>query len=321
MESRRKGKIVAINSKAAGRLNSIGLSQSELDRLLTELDGDLSSPSPRRLYARWKFNSPSVQMLLKHSSGTEIPIRVACRNLSCGGASVLHSAYVHTGSLCTLMLPRRGGAAMPCTGKVVRCTHRQGTIHELGIAFDRPIRMREFFSEGTMLDRYSFENVDPSKLDGCLLVVSGSPLQQKSVGALLADTSVRIRAAASCAAAGRRTRECRPDPLRLEAGGRHGRVAAAEPAGDGDLNTVSGLDPQLVQARTDGGGRRAGGIPSSAAPGRHAAPGVGRVSAGAGDRQLGLGGRGEHRVAAAEAAGDAAAAAPGVGTPRRDRVL
>lgn len=192
MAQRRTGKIVTADPGVPGRLNSIGMGQAELDRLLAQFDVASGVCSPKRLYSRWRFNSPSVQMLLRHSSGMEIQIRVACRNLSCGGASVLHSAYVHTGSRCTLLLPRRGERPLPCAGAVVRCQHREGIVHELGIAFESPIRVRDFFGRGIVLDQFSFERVDPSKLQGCVLAVSDSAPQQELLGTLLAETGVRL---------------------------------------------------------------------------------------------------------------------------------
>jgi CheY-like chemotaxis protein len=198
--ARRQGKISRAAETSSVRMNTVGMSQRDLDALLSELDRP-DAAHPRREFARWSFRALSVEMLLRHSSGTDLSMRVATRNLSCGGAAVLHNAYVHLNTPCTLVLPQRGNVTAPVEGRVVRCEHRQGVVHELGIKFNRPIRMRDFCGDEPLVDRFSFEHVEPASLVGTVLVVSNSELQHRTIAHFLGDTQVRLRFVQSCAAA------------------------------------------------------------------------------------------------------------------------
>ncbi|MCC7388504.1 MAG: response regulator [Phycisphaerales bacterium] len=200
MNGRRQGRIRKAPEASSLRMNTVGMSQRDLDALLAEFDRP-EAAHPRREFSRWKFRALSVEMLLRHASGTDLAMRVATRNLSCGGASVLHNAYVHLDTPCTLVLPKRGNLTAPVEGRVVRCEHRQGIVHELGVRFNQTIRMRDFCGDGPLLDRFSFERVDPATLVGTVLVISNSALQHKTISHFLRETKLRLRFASSCAAA------------------------------------------------------------------------------------------------------------------------
>jgi len=199
-QQRGRVRISGTGTRSGERINTVGLGERELDELFGAMDAPTSAAA-KRVFARWRFRDPSVVLLLRHASGTDLSIRVACRNLSCGGASVLHNAYVHLDTTCTLLLPRRGGAAVSIGGTVVRCIHKQGVVHELGIKFNLPIRVRDFCGTGPLVDRFSFENVHPASLTGTALVVSASDLQHRMLQGILRETQVKLRLAQSCAAA------------------------------------------------------------------------------------------------------------------------
>ncbi len=200
MANQKQGRIIKAGSRAGERLNTVGMTKRELDSMLCSWDV-IQSSATNRVFTRWRYHSPSVKMLLKHTSGADLSIHVACRNLSCGGASVLHNAYVHTETPCTLMLPRRSGSLKSIVGTVLRCEHRQGVVHELGIRFNQPIRVRDYCGTGPLLDQYSFERVDPSRLAGTALIVSDSELQHRALERVLGKTQIRSRLARTCDAA------------------------------------------------------------------------------------------------------------------------
>jgi hypothetical protein len=182
------------------RLNSIGMGPQELEALLRSLDSGAGG-SARRVFARRAFRAPSIEMRLRHLTGAEVSLRVACRNLSCGGAAVLHNSYVHCGATCTLVLPRRGGGESAVRGAVARCEHRHGVVHELGIRFDEEIRLSDFLAMGEPAEQFSYEQVDPQRLEGTLMVVSGSDLHQRTLAHFLGESRVRLREVRSCAEA------------------------------------------------------------------------------------------------------------------------
>src|SRR3989337_1747869 len=66
----------------------------------------------KREFVRWPFRLTTARLrVVNPGAPTEQAFKVACRNISCSGISLLHSAYVHVGSPCTIELehPRRGG--------------------------------------------------------------------------------------------------------------------------------------------------------------------------------------------------------------------
>ncbi len=184
----------------AGRPNTLGLDRARLVPLLDRLDftwgpEDRGHNPPRRGFVRWPFRRETIELRLRHPGGSLATIRVACRNLSRTGMSVLHGAYVHPGTACTVLVPHPGPGAAPLEGRVVRCTHRSGLIHEVGIRFDRPIDVRRFIAQSPFSDAFCLESVDPSSLGGCVVYIDDSPSDHRIVRHLLRDTGVRLRAA------------------------------------------------------------------------------------------------------------------------------
>ena len=77
---------------------------------------------------------PSSRRLFAKSS------RVCARNLSAGGFSCIHGGYLHPGSECQVVLPRReGGDPVAVNGTIVHCRHVEGSYHEVGIRFTEEI--------------------------------------------------------------------------------------------------------------------------------------------------------------------------------------
>ncbi|MEM9064420.1 MAG: response regulator [Planctomycetota bacterium] len=181
----------------ACRPNSIGISGSALDRLLDQFDGSGENISPRREFVRRAYRKHGIMIRVAQLSGLDVTLRVACRNLSRGGMSVLHNAYLHPGSRIAAALPHPIERFIKVTGTVVRSTHRTGTVHEIGIKFDEPIDPGEFIRTDDPGDGFALEHVDTELLVGSLLHLDDSELDRRIVQHYLRDTQLRIRAAAT----------------------------------------------------------------------------------------------------------------------------
>lgn len=184
----------AIPSKA-GRPNTVNLEQRALEELLDELDdrSGASDASKRRHFVRWPFRQTSIRMHVTQALGMSSDLEVACRNLSCGGASVLHSSYLHLGSKVRLMLPSPAGVESAIEGTVCRCQHVRGVIHEIGIKFARRIEARDYLRADNRVNRFSLERVDPDRLQGTVVHIDDSPMDRRLVQHYLRGTQLRLR--------------------------------------------------------------------------------------------------------------------------------
>ncbi|MDX9911367.1 MAG: response regulator [Phycisphaerales bacterium] len=180
-----------------GRPNTVGLHAEQLDKLFDQMDSHGGGSHPRRGFVRWDFRYEAIPLKIVQPDGTETWIKVACRNISRGGMSVLHAAFLHLGTEVLTVIPKRGAGAVQVEGEVVRCQHRMGSIHEIGIKFKEQLRTEDFLLIDPFDYRFSLESVDPDTLEGTLVYVEDSKLDQKIVRHFLRDTRLRIREAAS----------------------------------------------------------------------------------------------------------------------------
>ena len=177
------------------RANTVGFEEKNLDALLDSLDKKSSSQptNVKRTFARWPFRMGSIKLALEHPGGSRVELTVACRNLSRGGTGVLHSAYVHTDTPCVIYLPKPDGSLVKRRGKIVRCSHVKGLIHELGILFDEPIHLSNFVTLDPFLGGSSFENIDPGELLGTALALVSSDIDKRIIEHFLSDTQLKLR--------------------------------------------------------------------------------------------------------------------------------
>lgn len=177
-----------------GRTNSLGLSESGLKPLFDSLDSPPESASGKaaRKAARWPIRNPSIRVMIDHPGGSQVELRMACRNLSTTGAGLLHSGYLYSDTACTIELihPERGPTHIPA--RVIRCEHRTGVIHEVGVRFENPIDLRAYVRPNPIEQWFEAENVDPASLEGRLLYIDGDPIHQKLVGHFLKNSRVVV---------------------------------------------------------------------------------------------------------------------------------
>jgi CheY-like chemotaxis protein len=179
-----------------GRPNSLGLDAKKLDSLLARVDGrNGSAARRRRKYVRWAFRKITVELQINHPGGSAITCRVACRNLSCGGIGVVHSAFLYPGSTCVVTLPRQGGRPLAASGVILRCVHVQDMVHEIGIKFDREIDVGEFMDRDPLARRFSLEAIEAADLVGIVLHIEHSPLEQQLIRHYLRGSGLRLRPA------------------------------------------------------------------------------------------------------------------------------
>lgn len=193
-----------MESKQDAEQNTLRVTRRELDALLDELDqvsNASESPKPIRRFVRWAYRRERVPVTVTQSDGPPTCLTLVSRNLSPGGISLFHAQYVHTGSRVVVTLRHPTMGEIEFGGEVVRCEHRGGRNHEIGIKFDREIPAREILSLDPMNERYLIERVEPSQLKGTLVVLDENELDRTLVAKLLDGTNLVLKLASSAAEA------------------------------------------------------------------------------------------------------------------------
>ncbi len=180
-------------TKDVDSTNTLGLRGRDLDALLAVLDRSQGKGLTSRVFARWNFRQQSLAVRLVQPGGSIVETRMACRNLSQQGIGLLHRAYVHIGTECLVTLPHPAKGDQDYRGRVVRCLHVAGMVHEIGIRFESDIPLRDIARPDPMRESYSLERVDPASLVGTLLLVEDSDMDVKLVRHFLREIQVRIR--------------------------------------------------------------------------------------------------------------------------------
>lgn len=188
---------------SSDRLNTLGLNRRQLDQLLDARHSAGAQNDRKRTYVRWSYRNPSVAMSFLFQQGAPTVVRVAARDISCGGMSVLHSGFVYPSTPCRLILPCTSGESnqLKVSGSVVRCLHMQGRIHEIGVKFDKPIDAKLVLEHQLANEEFAMENVDTDKLTGRLVYAEDSDIDQRLFQHYLRGTQLRLKFAATPEAA------------------------------------------------------------------------------------------------------------------------
>ncbi len=188
--------------------NTVRLVGGELERIQNDLDvTQAKAPNHKRQHVRWPFRRGAILIDVLKGGHVASSLHYASRNLSCGGISILHSAYMHPGSECIVHLPRIDGEVVELRAKVTRCRHFRGHVHEIGLLFGEMIDISRFVDMDPYKSRFALETVDPEKLIGSLLQVEESPTDRRLVRHYLRDTQINVTAVETAAAAMERCKE------------------------------------------------------------------------------------------------------------------
>ena len=180
------------HSSTDHRNNTLNLSADRLALLMDELDQMNECPSARRHHSRLEYRKHALNVEVYQPSGGSVSFCVACRNISRGGLSVLHSSYMHVGTKCRVKLRHKTEGDQWVMSQVVQCRHVSGRVHDVGLRFTREIDVNDYVRLDPLSETYSLERVDPDKLKGRLLLVTGSEIDQKLIEVYLAETALRL---------------------------------------------------------------------------------------------------------------------------------
>lgn len=173
--------------------NSLRLKDADLDALITELERNSASfaGSTKREMRRWSMNGCRAVLTIFDSIGTPRHALTLPRNISTTGFGCVHGAYLHVGTRCILSMRDVRGASRSLPGRIVRCKHFKGHLHEVGVQLDEAVRPEDFrpFKDEHVFHR---EQVDLASLRGAILFVEGSLLDQKLAAAFFKQSSIEL---------------------------------------------------------------------------------------------------------------------------------
>lgn len=180
----------------------MGLNRRQLDALLDELDSrDGGHSTQKRAHERKPYRHENLELQVQHPDGSWSTVTVTGRNISQGGMSVLHGAFVYPGSACKILFPTTApgsSRSVLVEGKVVRCRHIYKMLHEIGIVFNRSIETRGVRVGVGDLDAAT-PAVQPDLLRGAILYLDPSPSDRSAVKRLLNQTPLTLHAASNVA--------------------------------------------------------------------------------------------------------------------------
>ncbi len=116
-------------------LNQLGIAAEEHE-----------GPTKRR-HARFRYWRRDVKVRIHRNVGTSTPYIVRSHNISAGGIAFLHGFFVQTDTRCDVALMTLTQRPTVFGGRVVRCRYLGGKTHELGVAFERSIDLRDYIPD------------------------------------------------------------------------------------------------------------------------------------------------------------------------------
>lgn len=149
------------------------LSPDEHAAILAELDAEARSSAggDRRAHRRLRYRGRPVTIVLRQPGGGVGSFAVKPHNLGPGGLSFLHGTFVHTRSVCEVTLRTVDQRDVAVPGRVVRCRLIRGRVHEVGVAFYRPIDVRRFVPETGGPEPEPTAHAPPPRFSGRVLCV------------------------------------------------------------------------------------------------------------------------------------------------------
>ena len=156
-------------------IDTLRLSPREVETLLDKLNSrrDRLAGASKRRHPRVFFTQiQGVPMTVSHPGGSSETYLVLPHDLSISGMCVLHGGFMHTSSRVEIVLNDVEGFSHKIAGQVVRCSHFQKKVHEIGIRFDEIVTLSRFSRDATAQDEE--ENLASRRLAGNVLYIEDS---------------------------------------------------------------------------------------------------------------------------------------------------
>jgi CheY-like chemotaxis protein/HPt (histidine-containing phosphotransfer) domain-containing protein len=129
-------------------IETLPLSSKERRKVVDQLNWTAKQimPPAERRAMRLDYAAEQMVATITHPNGQQVTYSVVPRNLSQWGVAFLHGRFVYPNSPVVLLMPMRGGTWQQIAGRIVRCRHVSGMMHEVSAQFDVAITVSEFVS-------------------------------------------------------------------------------------------------------------------------------------------------------------------------------
>lgn len=192
-----------VEQQIDGCVDSLRLSRREQDELMAQLStAGVAAGAERRTEERLAYQKQAGMVVqMHHPGGTVANYMVRARNLSSRGIAFLHGGFVYTGTRCVLALMTIDNKVMRVEGQVARCQHVRGHVHDIGVQFDSPIRMRDFVAGNLLMGSSTELSMELPRLSGRVLYVEDSISDQELLKFHLGNAGVQVRSVSNGMAA------------------------------------------------------------------------------------------------------------------------
>lgn len=184
-------------------LDTLRLSMDQYCELLSQLDTTsvLNSGSNNRRHERVRFWRKQVMLRVHRPEGVSCPYLVPPNNISASGISVLNGFFIQTGAPCDLAIQKLDQEMLAVEGKVVRCRHLAGKVHEIGLSFNHKISLRRLIADYDPIAAEGTSTEVTERFTGTVLYVDPGAADRDLVRFLIEELGPQSQLAATQAEA------------------------------------------------------------------------------------------------------------------------
>ncbi|MCH7527195.1 MAG: response regulator [Planctomycetes bacterium] len=181
-------------------MDALRISARDHKAIISDLDQRAESFRGADLRAEERIpflDAADVTLQLDQPAGPKLRYQVKVRNISRGGIGILHGAYVHIDTLCTIELTTVYGTRARISGAVVRCRHLRRNVHEVGVKFDHPIDLSDFLADYKSSDDLPSDDAETCALSGKILYIDNSVDDRRLMQFLVENLGLMLETASN----------------------------------------------------------------------------------------------------------------------------
>ncbi len=181
-------------------LDALRISTRDHKAIVSDLDQRAESFRGADLRADERISfqdSAGVTLQLDQPAGPKLRYQVKPRNISRGGIGILHGAYVHIDTPCTIELTTIRGTRARISGAVIRCRHLHRNVHEVGVKFDHPIDLSDFLADYESSEDLPSDDAETCTLSGKILYIENSVDDRRLMQFLVENLGLKLETASN----------------------------------------------------------------------------------------------------------------------------